>query len=237
MTRGLVRPISWPVLMLALLVSAAWSQPGSNGRALDSKMGAIEPFLMERSAEIELARSAAPASVSQDAEVMVLGRRGYETAMKGKNGFVCLVERGWAGNIGGPDFWNPKIHGPLCLNPAAARTYLPLTLRKTELVLAGQSEAQMGDSIKAALEKKELPALETGAMCYMMANNGYLSTEGGHWHSHLMFFIPQASAETWGANLPGSPMMASEDPADRLTIFMVRVGKWSDGTPDHAEMQ
>ncbi|HLW76455.1 MAG TPA: hypothetical protein VKS01_05705 [Bryobacteraceae bacterium] len=41
---------------------------------------------------IALARSAAPAAISQDAGVMLLGRHGYETAIRGKNGFVCIVE-------------------------------------------------------------------------------------------------------------------------------------------------
>jgi hypothetical protein len=51
--------------------------------------------LMESEAEISLARSAAPASISGGAEVLVLGRHGYETAVRGKNGFVCVVERSW----------------------------------------------------------------------------------------------------------------------------------------------
>ena len=57
-------------------------------------MAPLEQYLMaDRNAEIALARSAAPPSISRDAEVMVLGSHGYETAVKGKNGFVCIVER------------------------------------------------------------------------------------------------------------------------------------------------
>jgi len=68
-----------------------------------------------------MARSAAPDSISGDAEVMVLGRHGYETAVKGKNGFVCMVWRSWAAGIDDPDFWNPKLRAPVCFNPPAAR--------------------------------------------------------------------------------------------------------------------
>ena len=150
--------------------------------------------------------------------------------MKGKNGFVCIVERGWTAAIDFPEFWNPKLRGPLCLNPAAARTYLPLTLKKTEWALAGQSNTQIADHLKAAFDKKELPTLEPGAMCYMLSKQGYLNDGVGHWHPHLMFFVPQADAQSWGANLADSPIIASEMPADRLTIFMVTVDKWSDGT-------
>ena len=64
---------------------------------------------MARNAEIELARSAAPASIwLRYAEVMVLGRHAYETAFKGKNGFVCMVQRSWTAGSDDPDFWNPK---------------------------------------------------------------------------------------------------------------------------------
>ena len=99
-------------------------------------MAPLDQYLTERNAEIALARSAAPPSISQDAEVMVLGRHGYETAVKGKNGFVCIVERSWTAGIDDPDFWNPKLRAPICFNPPAARSYLPLTIKKTEWVLS-----------------------------------------------------------------------------------------------------
>jgi hypothetical protein len=129
----------------------------------------LEQYLMERNAEIALARSAAPESISHDAEVMVLGRHGYETAAKGKNGLVCMVQRSWTAGIDDPDFWDPKLRAAICFNPPAARTYLPNTIKRTELVLAGKSKAQMFEGVKVAFDKKELPALESGAMCYMMS--------------------------------------------------------------------
>ncbi len=189
-------------------------------------------MMANRDSEIALARSAAPESISRDAEVLVLGRHGYETAVKGKNGFVCLVERGWTAPIDNPNFWNPKLRGPICLNPPAARSYLPLTIKKTELILAGQSKAQMFDSIKVGIDKKELPTPESGAVGYMLSKEQYLDDRAGHWHPHLMFFLPPTDAATWGADLPGSPILSGDDPQDRLTIFMVPVAKWSDGTVD-----
>ena len=221
---------------LFVLLGVAWQAQAQDAKTPYPSMVPLEQYLIaDRNAEIALARSAAPDSISQDAEVLVLGEHGYETAVKGKNGFVCIVERSWTTGIDDPQFWNPKLRGPLCLNPAAARSYLPLTIKKTELVLAGQSKAQVFDSLKAAFDKKELPALEPGAMCYMLSKQGYLNDHDGHWHPHLMFFVPQADAKTWGADLPGSPILASDDPQDRLTIFMIPVAKWSDGTADHRD--
>lgn len=193
-------------------------------------MAPLDQYLMERDAEITLARSAAPASISEDAEVMVLGRHDYETAVKGKNGFVCMVLRSWTAGKDDPEFWNPKVRSPICFNPAAVRSEIPQVIMKTRSVLAGQSKDQMAEKIKAALDKKELPSQEPGAMCYMMSKQGHLNDHDGHWRPHLMFFVPLSDPPTWGANLPGSPIFAAPDTLGRMTIFMVPVGTWSDGT-------
>jgi hypothetical protein len=196
-------------------------------------MAPIDQYLMQdRSAEIALARSAAPESISRDAEVMVLGRHGYETAVKGTNGFVCIVERSWTAPIDDPGFWNPKGRAPICLNAAAARTYLPRTIKKTDLILAGRTKAQMVEAVAAAVDKKELPPMELGAMCYMLSKQGYLSDRDGHWHPHLMFFVSQTDPAAWGAGVQGSPVFAFNDKWENLTIFLVPVREWSDGTAD-----
>lgn len=230
------RAISWVSASLFLLValvgaSSVGAQNSKGPHPSYPKMAPVSQYLMPRDAEIALARSAAPASISNKAEVLVLGRHGYETAVKGTNGFVCLVERGWTAPLNDPNFWNPRLRGPLCLNPAAARTYLPLTRRKTELILAGGSKSEMADGIKAAFDEKKLPALERGAMCYMLSKQQYLGDGPRRWHPHLMFFVPETDTAARGENLPGSPVLTSAEPLDRLTIVMVLVPKWSDGTP------
>jgi len=220
-------------LALVAVLGAACQVSAQDAKAPYPSMAPFDQYLMERNAEIALARSAAPESISQDAEVMVLGRHGYEAAVKGKNGFVCMVERSWSAGIDDPEFWNPKLRAPICLNPPAARSYLPLTIKKTELVLVARSKAQIFDDIYTALDKRELPALESGAMCYMLSKQGYLSDRDGHWHPHLMFFLPLTDPAAWGAGLPGSPVVvAFTDTPERLTVFLVPVAKWSDGTVD-----
>src|SRR5271166_2428339 len=228
-----VRTITVLVLVTAVVLSAAWAQQAQDAKALYPSMAPIEQYLMaNRNAEIALAQSAAPESISRDAEVLVLGRHGYETAIKGKNGFVCLVERAWMSPFDSPGFWNPKGRGPLCFNPPAVRSILPLTFKRTELVLAGLSKAQIIEGIKA-FDAKELPALEPGAMCYMMSRQGYLNDSVGHWLPHLMFYIPLTDPKVWGADLPGSPVMLNpqfQGAPEPITEFMIAVHNWSDGT-------
>jgi hypothetical protein len=227
------------VLLVALGIS---HQARSQDAAIPyPKMAPIEQYLMDRTAEIALARSSAPESISRDAEVLALGTHGFETAVKGKNGWVCMVERGW-GMFDWPEFWNPKIRAANCLNPQAARSMLPLVYKRTELLLAGHSKVEVIATIKAAFEKKELPAVEPGAMCYMMSKSSYL-TDSGHNIPHLMFYVPTKDYAAWGANMPNSPVMAvnywylSEQSYPQLqslppiAVFLVGVDKWSDGTP------
>lgn len=206
-------------------------------------MAPIEQYLMDRTAEVALARSAAPESISRDAEVLVLGRHGFETAVKGKNGWVCMVERGWGTLFDWPEFWNPKVRAANCLNPQAARSMLPLAQKRTELLLAGHSKVEVIAAIKAAFEKKELPALEPGAVSYRMAKSSYLTDNGDHNGPHLMFYAPSKDDAAWGANIPNSPVMSvnywylSEQSYPQLqsfppiAVFLVVVDKWSDGTP------
>jgi hypothetical protein len=238
MNGKMAETIAFGTLVLVVVMSAVSQTQAQDPKTPYPSMAPLDQYLMaERNAEIALARSAAPESISHDAEVMVLGGHGYETAVKGNNGFVCMVERSWAAGIDDPDFWNPKLRGPICLNPPAARSYLPLTIKKTELVLAARSKAQMFEDIQAAFDKKELPTLESGAMCYMMSKQGYLSDRDGRWRPHLMFFAPLTDPAAWGAGLPGSPVIAFKDTPERLTVFLIPVGQWSDGTAAPADLR
>ncbi|MGH9699901.1 MAG: hypothetical protein ACRD5R_02735 [Candidatus Acidiferrales bacterium] len=205
----------------AMAQSAATSYP---------KMAPVDQYLMaDQAAEIALARTAAPDSISRDAEVMVLGRHGYETAVKGKNGFVCIVGRGWS-SAPDPDFWNPKVRVPLCVNAPAARSYLLRITRISELALAGRTLSQVNEALAAAVASKELPPMEPGAMCYMMGKEGYGGDTAPHWPSHLMFFYSGTDPAIWGANKPGSPVIAVQDPGEQLTQFVIPVQRWADGT-------
>lgn len=217
-------------VLLLVVITAGWSAAAQEKTTPYPKMAPLEQYLMDRDAEIALARSAGPASVAKDAEVLVLGRHGYETAVKGRNGFVCIVERSWTAGFDDPKFWNPKLRGPLCFNEPAVRSYLPRTIKKTEWVLAGRSREQMAEALKTAIAKKELPAPEPGAMCYMLSKQGYLGDEVGHWYPHLMFFEPLTEPAAWGA-VQGSPIIGVKDDLEQMTVFMIPLDKWSDGTP------
>jgi hypothetical protein len=196
-----------------------------------SHMAPVEQYLMtDRNAEITLARSAAPESISAGATILVLGRRGYETAVEGKNGFVCIVERSWLKPFDDPEFWNPSVRLPLCLNPPAARTHLPLTAKTTELAFKGLSKNEIFDAIKAAYGKNDLPLPEAGSMCYMMSKQQNFGPNAGNADPHLMFWFPQRDHTDWGADHPDSPVDVHQYSPQPITEFSISVAKWSDGT-------
>jgi len=206
------------------------------------KMAPIEQYMMDRDAEIALARSSAPNSIAKDATILVLTRNGFETAVEGKNGWNCYVDRSWAGMLDHPEFWNPKIRAAACLNPAAARSFIPYERLRAKLILEGKSKEDIVAATAIALEKKELPALEPGGMCYMMSKTNYLTDEGEHAMPHVMFYTAD-EGEALGANLPNSPFMGvsywslSPDAYPQLKSFppifvsIMMAEKWADGSP------
>jgi hypothetical protein len=195
-------------------------------------MADARQYHMPKADEIALAKSAAPASIADHADVLVLGDRGYETAVKGTNGFVCLVGRSWDNGFASPQFWNPKIRAAECMNAASARSVLPRYLARTEWVLAGVAKPEIQQREAAARAAGKLKTPEPMATCYMMAKGGYISDDVGHWHPHVMYYAPKSeSIARWGANLKGSPVMADDESYDDANIFFVIVPSWSDGTP------
>jgi hypothetical protein len=210
MRKKKVHAIAIKSFALLVVLGTAYFGAANQAMAQDAttpypNMAPIDQYLMtDQGAEIALAGSAAPESIARDAEVQVLGRHGFETAVKGKNGFVCIVGRSWT-SAPDSEFWNPKVRVPMCVNAAAARSYLLRLTKETEWGLAGRTPAQMTESITAALAKKELPAMESGAMCYMLSKKGYGGDSTPHWPPHLMFFYSDTDPVILGSESAGFP--------------------------------
>jgi hypothetical protein len=191
-------------------------------------MAPVDLYMMDHDAEIALARSAAPPSISNDAGVLVLGAHGFETAVTGTNGFVCMVERTWDRAFDDPEFWNPKTRGPVCLNPASARTVLPMLMERAEWAMSGLSKDEMEQRSRTSSKANTTPA--AGAMSLMLSKEQYLSDTNPQWYPHVMFFSPKVDVSAWGANLKGSPVLGAPG-SSTITMFFIPVQKWSDGTP------
>jgi len=196
----------------------------------------FEPFrFASPSEEIAMARRAAPASISKDAEILTLGSHGYETAVRGKNGFVCLIQRSWVNLFDDPEFWNPKIRVSICFNPPAARSVLPEYLERTRWVLSGVPKVTLVERTRAAVAPHVISDPLPGSMSYMMSRQGYIHDNAGHWHSHVMFFTPHTDGAQWGANVSGGPIFSQDMGPEPVTYFFVVVPMWSDGSVESPE--
>lgn len=237
MRKRAIKTIAWAFVLPIIITGIGLQAAAQSGQGPYPAMAPLDQYLSsDEKTEIALARSAAPASISDGAEVMVLGREGYKTAVKGTNDFVCLVERSWAQSEDDPEFWNPKMRAPHCFNAQAARSFAPIYLMKTKLVLAGKSRPEIKQDIATALDKKELPVLEPGAMAYMMSKQQYLNDKGKSWRPHVMFYSPGDMTKSWAADAPESPVMVANDPEERVTILFILADKWSDGSAAPSDM-
>lgn len=231
MQKSYIRTAALAFALQIVLPHAGRLVVAQDEKAAYPAMAPLDQYLIsDEESEIALARSAAPSSISDGAEVMVLGREGYKTVVKGTNGFLCIVERSWGQGTDEAEFWNPKMRAPHCFNAQAAKSFAPIYLMKTRLVLARKSKPQIAKDIAVALDKKDLPALEPGSMAYMMSKQQYLNDRGKNWRPHAMFFFTGDTTKSWAADDPNSPVMVASDPQEHVTILFVLADKWSDGT-------
>jgi hypothetical protein len=220
----------------ALSVCSLPAQAGTAPAAYPRMAPLAEYLAADRAGEIALARTAAPASIADHATVLTLGKQGYETAVKGSNGFVCFIQRSWANDFDNGQFWNPRIRTPQCWNAAAASSLLPDYLNRTRWVLSGVSRKEMAARTKAEFANHEVGPPAPGSMAYMMSKHQYIldaSPAGGpaNWYPHVMFFVRATDGSPWGANVPGGPLFSSTSDAEPVTTYFLVVPNWSDGTP------
>ena len=192
------------------------------------ELAALVEYLPEsEEAEVLLAQSAAPSHVSADAEVLVLTSDGYSIARQGTNGFVCLVERSWAGSfryVGA--FWDPQIRAPICYNRHAANYVLPLYILRTKLALAGKDRAQIKTALDEAVSSGDLKAPPGTAMSYMMSGGQYLHPDIGRWLPHLMIWIPYTEQSDWGGNrLAGADPVVFRNPGGPFAMVVIPYGE------------
>ncbi|MEO7042710.1 MAG: hypothetical protein ABI035_10655 [Gemmatimonadaceae bacterium] len=191
------------------------------------------PYLTpDRAAEIALARTAAPRHVSDAATILVLTRNRFVDAVRGTNGFTCVVLRSFSGPIDNPEYWNPRIRAPQCFNPPASRTVLPQILKEAELVLNGANPRDVVAQSQRDYASHLVPQPAVGAMAYMLSKQQYLQDVNPHAGPHLMFYYDRAMHPAlWGADPATSIVIADADPHARILTLFIPVRSWSDGTP------
>ena len=210
---------------LVLLLSAGLSSFSS---AQTPVYPALREYLMPEQEEIALAESAAPANITDRATIKVLSSGGFRIARRGQNGFTCLVMRGWSAPTYTPaqfrDFvYDPKIRAPICFNPVATRSVFPYYELRSQLGMSGRTPTQIADLVKEAYSTGKLPKREA-SLAYMWSADQNLGQGIGHWHPHMMIFLPNYDNAMVGGNAFGSPLpQLSDDAGTPFSVVVIPV--------------
>jgi hypothetical protein len=195
----------------------------------------LAPYLIgDRAAEIALARSAAPKQISESAAVLVLTKQGYVEAVRGTNGFTCMVQRSFFKSIGDRGFWDPAIRGPLCINPPAVRSVLAEFLKRGEWIMGGVSPTEIAKRTRQAYASHAFPMPAAGAMAYMLSPEQHLASDHPHWVPHLMFWVDRSlAASAWGLTDENNTIIdgTAGDTLSPYRLLLVPVRRWSDNKP------
>ena len=217
-----MRKVAIVLLLLASLDPAAM-------RAQGLKYPPVSEYLMQRDAEIALARSAAPAGVSDRATIKILTKAGYEVAREGDNGVVCMVMRGFSAPTYTPAqfrdlVYDPTVRAPICFTAPAARTAMPYYELRTKLGLEGKGPDQIAEALQAAYVKGALPRRDGVTFAYMWSAHQHLGPGIDAWHPHMMVFAPYSENSMLGGNPFGSLLpQVSDDAGTPFTVVVIPV--------------
>jgi hypothetical protein len=212
-----------PTLLSLMLLAGVWV---ATAHAQASKYPPIEQYLMPQADEIALAKTAAPANISDRATIKVLTKTGFDVAQQGNNGNVCMVMRGFSAPTYSPSqfrnlVYDPTVRAPICFTPAAVRTAMPYYELRTKLALQGKNPDEIAEGIAVAYAKGEIPKRDEVTFAYMWSAKQNLASGIGHWHPHVMVFAPYYENSMVGGNPFGSALPQLTD--DAGTPFAVVV--------------
>ncbi len=215
--------------IMAGLVLLLVSMQAASVRGQSPQYSPVSEYMMAPEAEVALARSAAPANISDRATIKVLTTSGYQVAREGDNGFVCMVMRGWSAPTYTPAqfrdlVYDPKVHAPICFNPAASRTVMPYYELRSKFGMEGKTPDQIAEGLQAAYVKGELPKREGVSFAYMWSADQYLASGIGHWHPHMMVFSPYYENSMVGGNPFGAPLpIVTDDAGTPFAVVVIPV--------------
>ena len=215
------KPILVCLTLLGMLISGA--------RAQTAKHPPVEQYLMPQADEIALAKTPAPANISDHATIKVLTRSGFEVAEQGDNGSVCMVMRGFSAPTYTPAqfrnlVYDSTVRAPICFMEPAARTVMPYYELRTKLGLQGKTPDEITEGVAAAYAHGELPKRDGSTFAYMWSARQNLSSGIGHWHPHVMIFAPYYDNSMVGGNAFGSPFpQGSDDAGTPFSVVVIPV--------------
>lgn len=209
--------------VLALAASTAFTL------AQEPQYPPMSEYMMQQDDEIALAKSAAPAEISDRATIEVLTSTGFRVVHTGENGFVCMVMRGFTG---APTFtpaplrnlvFDAKTRAPICFNPQAVKTVLPCYELRTRLGIAGKTPDEIAQAVQSAYANGTIPKRAPVSFAYMWSADQILGPSG-HWHPHMMVYVPNYDNAMLGGNAFAGPLpVVGDDAGTPFAVLMIPV--------------
>ena len=188
------------------------------------------------SAEVVLALTAAPATLTAGADIYVWHDGHFVKARTGSTGVACMVSR------------DPRVGGifPMCFDPEAARTQMPEEMMRTELKTRGLADTAIERQVAAAFAHGTLHHPTRPADMYMMSSHQLLTVSDakgthlvGAWRPHVMIYLPQTSVGQFALGVDGEAGPVSAPFVDAGGVqLIVQVPHWEDSrvSPDSTGM-
>jgi len=214
------------MLIYVALIVGMWVAPG---QAQTSNYPPIEQYLMPRTDEVALARTAAPENISDRATIKILTKTGFEVAEQGDNGSVCMVMRGFSAPTYTPAqfrdlVYDPTVRAPICFTAPAVQEVMPYYELRTKLAFQGMKPDEIAEAVAVAYAKGELPKRDKVTFAYMWSAKQSLGPGIGHWHPHVMLFAPYYDNAMVGGNPFGSPFpQLSDDAGTPFSVVVIPV--------------
>ena len=201
----------FPTIAVALGILLSVTAGAQNNR-IPEAMKQIEP--LPRDLEIQLALSALPPHLRENATVYVLNlRKGFEVARKGTNGFHALVAR--TGDDAFRGSWplteyRDDILYPIAFDSAGAKEPMRVFFDAAEMQAKGTPSGELKRIIKDRYKTGYYKAPERAGISYMLSpilrtyENPEESDKVPTINSpHVMYYAPNASKEDIGGGKPG----------------------------------
>ena len=214
------------MLLYLVLSISLWAAPA---HAQASMYPPIEQYLMSQADEVALAKTAAPANISDQATVKIFTKTGFGVAHQGDNGNVCMVMRGFSAPTYSPApfrnlVYDATVRAPICFTPLAVREVMPYYELRTKLALQGKNPDEIAAGVAAAYAVGDLPNRSGVSFAYMWSAHQNLASGIGHWHPHVMVFSPYYDNPMVGGNPFGSPLpQLTDDAGTPFSVIVIPV--------------
>jgi len=184
----------------------------------------LSGYMMEEAEELRMAATAAPGAVTGGASYYVLTDEGFVLRIQGDNGWHCFVERAFFVRAANGDAYDPRVRAPHCINEEGAATRMQEVFLRARLALDGLDQDAVDAEVNKAFQSGALRPPAGFAMTYMMSPEQWLGEGAGHWHPHLMFWVPYLENAHVGGNPPmgALPFIGSES-GSRSAVLIVAV--------------